>query len=183
MTGKSDRENASEGLFSQIKGFNPSVKNRFDQPGVIPYNPNSFVPAFNRATDKGIADLTKQIDTNVKTAQKSATAGLQSRGLGGSILEDMIAKQRATAQEGGTNAIQRFLTSRQGQLPGVMNLANQTGLNLAQGQQGADFQNILNFFQKFGLLGGAAGGLSDDTTLDDIFAILNTAGKTAAAFV
>ena len=182
MVGNSSKEQASKGLYGDISGFDPNVKNRFDNAGVLPFNPSSLVPAFNRATDKGVSTLKRMSGENVKTAQQSTTAGLQSRGYGGSILEDAIAKSRARTSGQGTNAIQQFLTNRAGQLPGVMNQANQTGLRLTGAQQGVDFQNILNMFRKFGSQQGSIKGLSDTTTFDDILALGKTAAQIAAAF-
>lgn len=177
MGGDSEQEKASKGLFGQISGFNPTARNRFDQPGVLPHSPSSFLPTHRTATKSGVGDLRRQTGENVKTAQKSVTAGGQSRGLGGSVLEDAIAKSRATASGQGTNAIRKFLTSRKGQETGVMDVANKTGLALTGAQQGVDFQNILNMFQKFNSMGGAIGGLDDDTFLDDLMAGLNTASN------
>lgn len=182
MTGKSDQEKASEGLFSSIKGFDPTAKNRFTQPGVLPHKPSSLLNTFRGATKSGVKDLSRQTDKNVKTAQKSTTAGLGSRGFGGSILEDAVAKSRSTASGQGTNAIRKFITDRKGQETGVKALANKQGLQLTGAQQGVDFQNILNMFQKFGSLGSAIGGLDDDTFLDELFAGLNTASNFVPLF-
>ena len=182
MTGESERETASKGLFSSIKGFDPTVENRFTKPDVLPHKPSTFLSTFRGATKAGVKDLSRQTDKNIKTAQKSTTAGAQSRGLGGSVLEDAIAKSRAKASGQGTNAIQRFLTSRKGQETGVKESANKQGLALAGAQTGVDFKNIMAMFQKFNSLGGAIGGLDDDTFLDDLFAGLNTASNFVPLF-
>ena len=58
-----------------------------------------------------------------------------------------------------------------------MSEANKQGLALTGAQQGVDFQNIMNMFQKFASMGGAIGGLDDDTFLDELFAGLNTASN------
>ena len=182
MTGESEQEKASKGLFASIKGFDPKAKNRFLQPGVLPHKPSSFLPAFRGATKSGVKDLSRQTDKNIKTAQKSTTAGFQSRGLGGSVLEDAIAKARAGESETGTSAIRKFLTSRKGQETGVMSAANRQGMALTGAQQGVDFQNIMNMFQKFSGLQGAIGGLDPDTFLDDLFAGINTASQFVPLF-
>jgi hypothetical protein len=179
MGGKSDQEKASEQLFGQISGFDPRVKNRFDDPNLLAFDPKSMVRKFQQGTQSGIDQLKRATGENVKTAQKSTAAGLQSRGLGGSILEDAIAKSRAKASGQGTSAINDLLVKSQQLLPGVMNQANRTSLGVAQGAQGADFQNIMNMFRKFGAQGGALGGLDDSTLFTDILDI----GKTAASFI
>jgi len=178
MGGKSDQEKASEKQYADISKFNPTVQNRFEG-NVLPHAPNSFLPAFNQATQAGVKDLGRQTGKNIKTAQKSTTAGMQSRGYGGSILQDAIAKARAGESETGTNAIKNLLTQRLGMLPGVMGAANQQQMGLLGAQQGVDFGNIQNMFNKFGAKGGAIQGLSDDTWLDSLLAV----GNTAAGFV
>ena len=60
MTGKSDQEKASEGLFGQVKSFNPTAKNRFTQPGVLPHKPSSLLNIHRAATKSGVADLSRQ---------------------------------------------------------------------------------------------------------------------------
>lgn len=177
MGGQSDQEKAAERQYQEISRFNPNVRNRFDQPGLLPHDPGSLLPAHRRATEKGVRTLGSQTDKNIKTAQKSVTAGGQSRGLGGSILEDAVAKARAKESEGGTSAINKFLTNRLGQESNVMNQANQTQLALTGGAQGADFENIMNMFRKFGAQGGAISGLDDSTFLTDLLAVANTAGN------
>lgn len=174
--GESDQEAASKKQYEQISRFNPTVQNRFNNLN-LPFSPAGMLPAFNRATEAGVRDIGKQTGSNVKRAQKSTAAGLQSRGYGGSILEDAIAKARSSESEKGTNAIRSLLTSRMAQIPGIMNQANRTQLALTQGAQGADFQNIANMFNKFGAQGAAIGGLSDDTWFDDLLAVGNTAGQ------
>jgi len=175
MGGESEQEKAAKRQYQQVSAFDPRVRNRFEGLN-LPFAPESLLPAFKKGTTSGVRDLRKQTGTNVKQAQKSTAAGLQSRGFGGSILEDAIAKARARESETGTNAIQRFLTSRLGQEPGVMDLANRTQLGLTGAQQNVDFSNIANMFNKFGAQMGAIGGLSDDTLLDDLLALGNTAG-------
>lgn len=177
MGGKSDQEKASEKLYGEVSGFNPTAANRFDQPGVVPFGGRELVSEFKKGTKAGVGTLRRATDENVKTAAKSTTAGLQSRGAGGSILEDAVAKSKAKASGQGTTAINDLLAKSQQMLPGVMNQANKTGLALTGAQQGVDMQNIMNMFQKFASSQGAIGGLDADTTLDDILGIANTAGN------
>jgi hypothetical protein len=177
MGGKSDQEKAAEGLFGEISQFDPRVKNRFDQPGAVPFRPSEFLPQFDVATEKGVGTLRRQTEKNVKTAAKGTTAGAQSRGLGGSILEDAVAKARARESEGGTSAINRFLTSRAGQRTGAMSEAQRAGMQLTGAQQAVDLQDIMNMFQKFGLKGTALQGLDPDTWFDDILAIGNVVAE------
>lgn len=176
MGGQSDQEKAAEKQYNQVSSFNPTVRNRFANMR-LPYAPGGMLPEYNKATASGMRDIQKQTGTNVKQAQKSTAAGLQSRGMGGSILEDAIGKARAQEAEGGTNAIRKFMTSRLSGIPNIMNLANQTQMGLTGKQQGVDFQNIANMFNKFGAQGAALGGLSDDTWLDDTLAVGNTVGN------
>lgn len=176
MSGQSDQEKASGKLYSQVSGYNPKVKNRYDNPNALPFSGNRMITAFNNATNKGVKDLKRSTTENVNRAQKSTTAGLQSRGYGGSILEDAIAKARAEASGQGTNAIRSLMTNRLNQLPGLMQQGNLNQLAMLSGATGVDFGNVKNMFNKFGMEGGAIQGLSDDTWLDDLLAVANTAG-------
>jgi len=176
MGGQSDQEKAAQNQYNQVSGFNPNVKNRFDNFN-LPYDPKSLVGSFNHATSAGVNTIKRNTKSKVNAAGKSAAAGLQSRGYGGSVLEDAISKARAKESEGGTKSITSLLTSRLGQLPGVLSSANQQSTIVPRLGQQTDFQNIANMFNKFGLQGNAIQGLSDNTWLDDALAVGNTAGQ------
>ena len=165
MAGKSDQEKAAERQYSTVSKFNPTARNRFE--GMqLPFDPKSFGAMFDRGTGAGAQLLKKQTKQDVGAATKATTAGLQSRGAGGSVLQDAIAKARAGVSAGGTNALQKFMVNRLGQKPQVLAGANQQSLAIPQLAQG----------ESIGMLG-------DDTWLDDVLAVGNTAANIGSAFI
>lgn len=182
MGGKSDQEKASENLYSDISNINPEVNNRFNN-FVYPYSGKQRENAFNKATDKSVKTLKQINQENTAKSGQAAASNYQSRGLGGSILQDAIAKARAKESAGGTSAITKLMTNRLNQLPGLMSTGNKEAFNLTGAQQNVDLQNLMNMFSKFGAQQGAIGGLDSGTWFDDLLATVNTGANVAKAFI
>lgn len=172
--GSSDQEKAANKLNTDVAGINPTVRNRYDT-FKLPNTTGDMMAAADRSTKRGISSLKKQTATNVKTAAGDTAKGAQSRGYGGAILEDMIAKARSRTSGQGTNAMQDLLTKRGQMDPQLMQMGNQNAMQLLAGGQGVDLQNMNNLFQKYGLQGNIVGMLKDDTWFDDVLAIGNMA--------
>lgn len=96
-------------------------------------------------------------------AAKSTAASLQSRGVGGSVLQSAVDRARLGANKQASNTIQQLLLRKMMMNPQLMQIANQ------------------NKFSQLGAMTNASQLLSDDTWLDDMLGILNTAGNIAGS--
>lgn len=175
--GASDQEKAAEKTYNQVSAYNPTVKNRYDKMNLFGYDKmKAAVDDYTKAGSKAIKQNTAD---NVKEAGASTAAAGQSRGYGGSILEDMIAKAKNKSATSGTSALRDLMLKRIQMQPGLMQQDNANQFTRVGGAQGVDFQNVANMFSKFGMQGNALQGLDDGGWLTDAMAILNTAGNVA----
>lgn len=177
--GSSDQEAAAKKQYNQVSQYNPTVENRYNNAKL--FGAKDMFGKVDEYTKMGEDVIKKDTAGKVKDAGQSTAAAGQSRGYGGSILEDMIAKSKSKANEGGTSALQQLMLKRLGMAPGIMGQANQTELGRLGGATGVDMGNAQNMFNKFAQQMGAIGGLSDDTWLDDLMGGLNTAGSVATS--
>jgi|GEM_PF-1989911 len=185
MSGQSKQEKAAEKLYGEIGGINPYIQNRFnnyknpyeygDISGKIDDVYGGYEDIINRSTAEQIA---KQ--------QSGAASSLASRGItGGSVLTDTQSGIASNINKEKSNALSQLGIGKAGQLGDLMQYFNQMKMAQTKAASDVDFGNMSNLFQKFGLKMGALGGLDDDTWLDDLFGILNTAanvGKSVASF-
>ena len=177
FTGQSDQEKASQSLYSEVANVDPNVKNRFDtyndpfSYGDVSKNVNEAFGSAKDAIEKDTADQAAK-------SQAGAAASMASRGItGGSALTDTqsgIAEKLNTSK---SSALSRLGSAKASSLGDIMKYFNQLGLAKTQGAQNVDLANMSNLFQKLGLEGGAIGGLSDETWLDDALAGLDTAAN------
>lgn len=174
FAGSSDQEKAAQKSYDQISGYNPTVKNRYNNMNLFGYKDMSG--AADKYTKAGEGVIKQQTLENVKDAGKSTAAAGQSRGYGGSILEDMIAKAKTGAAKGGTSALKDLMLKRLGMVPGMMQQDNANKFGQTAGATGVDMSNVQNMFGKFGMQNNAIAGLSDDTWFTDMLALANTAG-------
>jgi hypothetical protein len=174
MAGSSDQEDAAKKQYGQVSAYNPTVKNRYDNMNLFDYKQMS--DAADKYTAAGSNAIKKNTATNVKEAGSGAAAGAQSRGYGGSILEDMIAKAKNKAASGGQSALTQMMLKRLGMVPSMMQTGNQNIFQQAAGGQAADFGNVQNMFNKFGAQNNAISGLDDSTWFDDLLGVGTTVG-------
>lgn len=175
--GASDQEKAAEKNYNQVSAYNPTVKNRYD--GMQLFGYDKMKTAVDDYTKAGSKVIKQNTADNVKEAGASTAAAGQSRGYGGSILEDMVAKAKNKSATGGTSALRDLMLKRMQMQPGMMQQDNANQFAKTGGAQGVDFQNVQNMFSKFGMQGNALQGLDDGGWLTDTMAVLNTAGKLA----
>ena len=177
MAGKSDQEEAAEGLYGEIGGVNPNVENRWK--GYR--NPYGFGDVEKKVNDtySNYEDMINR-DTSEEIAkqQGGAASSLASRGItGGSILTDTQSGIASDINKSKTNALSNLGAKKSGMLSSLMEYFNNLKMGQTQAATNVDFGNMANLFQKYGLKGGALGGLSDDTWLDDILGVGNTVGN------
>lgn len=176
--GASDQEKASSNLYHKINTYNPTARNRYDEANLIGFDKMKAAVDNYTNTNKNL--IKKNTAENVKEAATAAASAGQSRGYGGSILEDMIAKAKNKQSTIGTSALNDLMLKRLQMIPGMMQQDNSNQLAKIGGAQGVDFQNIQNMFNKFGLQNNAIQGLDNGGWLTDAMAILNTSGNVAA---
>lgn len=156
-------------VYNKLNSMNTTVTNRWNN-YQMPYNGTSMIDMLNRYTSQGSQNLKRQGATNVATATGGAAKRANVAGYGGSIAEDLISGAGENASVGTTNALAGLESNRLSQLPGIMQTANQNQFGITQQGQNADFQNIANLLQKYGLLGNQAQQLdSQPGILSDIF--------------
>lgn len=172
--GSSDQEKAAEKQYNQIGAYNPTARNRYDKMNLFRYP--DMAKSLDKYTTKAGDKIKGDTATNVNEAGKATAASGQSRGFGGSILQDMITKARTQQAAGGTNALKDLMLKRLSMEPGLMQMDNSNQFAQTGGAQGVDMQNIINMFTKFGAQGNAMAGLDNDTWFDDALAIGNTVG-------
>lgn len=175
MSGKSDQEQAAEKQYQQVSHYNPTVANRYNNMNLFGYK--DMASAVDKYTKAGEGAIKQQTLEDVNTAGKSTAAAGQSRGYGGSILEDMIAKAKTGAAKGGTSALKDLMLRRLGMQPGMMQQDNANKFTQTAGATGVDMGNVQNMFNKFGMQNNAIAGLSDDTWFTDLLALGNTAAQ------
>lgn len=175
--GASDQEKAASNIYHNINTYNPTVRNRYDEANLFGYD--KMKAAVDNYTNANKNLIKKNTAENVKEAATSAAAAGQSRGYGGSILEDMIAKAKNKQSAMGTSALNDLLLKRLQMQPGLMQQDNSNQLAKIGGAQSVDFQNVQNMFNKFGLQNNALKGLDNGGWLTDAMAILNTSGNIA----
>lgn len=173
--GQSDQEKAAEKQYNQIGAFNPTVKNRYDKMNLFRYP--EMAKSVDKYTKAGENAIKTDTATNVAEAGKSTAASGQSRGFGGSILQDMISKAKTQQSAGGTNALRDLMLKRLSMEPGLMQQDNANQFAQVGGASGIDMQNIMNMFRKFGSQQGAMAGLDNGTWFDDLLAVGNTAAQ------
>ena len=185
MSGKSPQEEAAERFYNEVGGLKTDVKNRFDNYE----NPYGFEDISGKIDDVygGYEDIINR-DTAEQIAkqQTGAASSMASRGItGGSILTDTQSKIGSDINKTKTNALSQLGIGKAGQLGDLMQYFNQMKFGTTKAASDVDFGNIANMFKKYGLKGDAISGLEDDTWLDDILGILDTAanvGKGVASF-
>lgn len=171
MSGTSDREQKSSDLYNRIG----SMPNRFEN-YKTPYSGEEQIGKINQYTDLGGQILSRQGAENVAKAGSGAAASMQSRGYGGSILQDAVSGAREKSSASTNNALQELQAHRLSLLPGIMASANQNQLAITQGAQNADYS-------KFGSLASLLGEFSGSSTLDDVLAGLRTGGNLATGIL
>lgn len=150
MAGTSEREQAIKSVYN--KSYAPI---RFDYP--------QMMKEVNKATSGG-TNLYRQIASQQGAELgRQAAASLQSRGVGGSVLNAAVQRAKNNANINAGNNIQQLLLRKLMMSPQIMQNLNQMDL------------------QKLQLQGNIASQLSDDTWFDDMLAILNTAGNVVGA--
>ena len=182
---ESPQEKAAREFYNEVGGLKTDVKNRFDNYE----NPYGFEDISGKIDDVygGYEDIINR-DTAEQIAkqQTGAASSMASRGItGGSILTDTQSKIGSDINKTKTNALSQLGIGKAGQLGDLMQYFNQMKFGTTKAASDVDFGNMANLFKKFGLKGGAIGGLGDDTWLDDILGILDTAanvGKGVASF-
>ena len=179
MAGKSDQEEQAEKLYGEIGGLNPNVENRWN--GY--QNPYGFGDVEKKVNDtySNYEDMINR-DTSEEIAkqQGGAASSLASRGItGGSILTDTQSGIASDLNKSKTNALSNLGAKKSGMLSSLMEYFNNLKMGQTQAATNVDFGNMSNLFQKYGLKGGALGGLDSDTWLDDLFAGLNVGGNLA----
>lgn len=151
MAGTSERERALKSVYSQTQ--RPL---RFDYP--------QMMGEIEKATNKGTQFYNQQAAQQGAEAARQTAASLQSRGIGGSVLDAAVQRAKNNANINAGNNIQQLMLRKLMMTPEIMRNLNSMDL------------------QKLQLQTNAAAKLSDDTWFDDMLALLNTAGNVAGAF-
>lgn len=151
MAGTSEREKALKNAYSQSQ-----QPYRFDYPTIS--------KELDKSTNFGVRTLRQTAAQQGAAAGQSAAASLQSRGIGGSVLNAAVQRAKNNANLNAGNNITQLLMRKLMMNPQIMQNFNQMDL------------------QKLQLQGNLASQLSDDTWFDDVLAVLNTAGNVAGGF-
>ncbi len=175
MSTTSPREQQAQQLYGQVGSFNSQAPNLFAN-YQQPFSPQQQIGALNNYTNQGAQSINQQTQTNANQAGGGAMANALSHGYGGSIAQGLASGAQEQAGAAGTNALQQLQANRLALLPGIMSNANQQQFNITGAQQGVDQQNIQNQMGQYGQEQGLLGAFSNNSTLDDILAGLNTAG-------
>lgn len=152
MAGTSEREKALKSIYQ-----------RAGAPAQFGYD--RMMSEINKGTQFGINQQRQAAAEQGGQLAQSTAANLQSRGIGGSILNSAMQRAKLNANKNAGNNIQQLLLRKMMMTPQIMQNMNQLDL------------------QKLGLQAQAGGNLSDDTWFDDMLAIINTAGNVAGAFI
>lgn len=152
MAGTSEREKAIKSAYSQAQ--RPV---RFDYP--------QMMGEIEKATNKGSQFFRQNAAQQGAEAGRQTAASLQSRGIGGSVLNAAVQRAKNNANLNAGNNIQQLMLRKLMMTPQIMQNLNSMDL------------------QKLQLQGNLGSSLSDDTWFDDMLAILNTAGNVAGAVI
>lgn len=152
MAGTSEREKAVKSVYSQSQ-----KPLRFDYP--------QMMSEIDKATNKGAQFYRQTAAQQGAEAARQTAAALQSRGVGGSVLNAAVQRAKNNANINAGNNIQQLMLRKLMMTPQIMQNLNSMDL------------------QKLQLQGNLGASLSDDTWFDDMLALLNTAGNVAGAVV
>lgn len=169
MSGSSPREQASSQYYNDVKNINPMVENRFAD----------YKPTY------GFGDISKQINdiyggqegiinrsTNnrINQQQENAASSMASRGItGGSIISDTQSKIASDINRSKSDALANLGINKAGSFADLMKYINREDFTTTGAAQSADFTNLNNLFQKYGIEKSAIGGLDNTTWLNDLF--------------
>jgi hypothetical protein len=175
--GQSIKEQASNKQYNDVSNFNPAAKNRFDN-YQDPYSANAILGATNNATNSAVNNVNLNTKNQVGTAGLNTLRSLRSRGItDGSLVDSAVGNAGDSAMSAGANSINDLYAKNLSIMPGIYDTANKNQFATTQAGQNVDFQNISNFFNKFGIQQSAIAGLKDDTWFDDILNVANTVAK------
>ncbi len=142
-----------------------AIKNVYEKAGSpAQFGYDRMMNEINKATNFGISQQRQTAAEQGGQLAQSTAANLQSRGVGGSVLNAAMQRAKLNANKNAGQNIQQLLLRKMMMTPQIMQNMNQLDL------------------QKLGLQGQLGGQLSDDTWFDDMLAILNTVGNVVGAF-
>lgn len=177
--GKSDRQTASDDIFSEIGNVNADIPNLFEN-YQDPNSTNSILGSLDKFTDKAVGNVRKGVASDINRSGSRVGSRLAGRGItGGAILEDTLAGSENRIRKGGKDTIEGLYENRLGQTAGVLERGNDRAFRATSADQSTRFAKLRALFEKLGLKQGAIGGLDDDTFFDDLLAVGNTVGNLA----
>jgi hypothetical protein len=181
--GDSPRETETNQLLAQAKKFKPTVSNLFENYQDA-FSTGDIMKATEAYTKKAIGDTQKATATGIK--RSGSAVGRRFAGAGvtkGSIFEDAVAGAENQARVAGSNVIGGLQQKQLSLVPGIMNQGNQNKFRNTGASQNVMFGNKANEANQFGNLMNIISQLPDDTSFDDILALLNTGGNIVDAVI
>jgi len=176
--GKSERQDQAARLNSQIEGVNTNLKNPFTN-----YSPETsttqMIANLDKATNNRIGDVRSMGAQDVADTTTQLTKGIQSRGGGGSAIEDAALKAKSSIGRNTGNIVKDLISNNLAGRTGIEQEGNRSKLATTQAGAQFDLSTLSALFQKLGLLGGNLQNFSGTNTWDDIFGALNAAGNAA----
>lgn len=180
--GQSSRDEQAEKLNNELSYANFNVDNRFANYR-SPYSVNDMRVSLNDVFGRERGIINDQANSDIAAMQQGTASRLASQGItSGSIYNNAISQAANNVNKNRYSALSQLGVGRLNQETGLMQYGNQDQFRNTSAAQQADFQNMGNRMNQYGMRMNNLQNLDSTTWLDDVLSGLNAGANLFGAY-